>query len=522
MSEHRSILKSASVISGFTMVSRATGFIRDMLMAGLFGTGAEIQAFFVAFRIPNMLRDIMGEGAGNAAFVPVFCEVLQQRPRREFLDLVHRLFFLVTAVSLAAAALGIVFSPFIVRLVAPGFLGDPFKFSLSVALNRILFPYLLFVTLSAFLMSVANAMKSFAAPAATSVAFNLVMIAGLASLGWADGGRIQILALAVLLGGIVQVLIQLPSLARRGVTFSVRRPRGVLRDPVIRRIGRLMAPRIVGTSVYQLNVFIDTIVASLSAAVGDGGVAAVYFANRLVYLPFSLFGVSVSNAALPNLSAHAAARDEEAFRALTAFCLRVVFLGAAPFFVAFLVLSRPLVEAVFERGSFGAYSTGITATAVAFYGAGLLSYAGARILSSAFYALQDTRTPVKSAALGLTVNVILIAAFVFWQRWGIAGLALSSALGATANVAWLVHALRRRIRFSLGAALRGILTPVVAAAGAMGLAVHAFWYYGPALGVSLVKMLATTALGAAVYVGALRVARVHEIEDVIRWVLRKK
>ncbi len=522
MSEHRSILKSASVISGFTMLSRATGFIRDVILAGLFGTGLEAQAFFVAFKIPNMFRDIMGEGAGNAAFVPVFCEYLRKRPRQEFLDLVQKIFFLVTGLCIVIVAAGILFSPFIIRMVAPGFAGDAAKFHLSVTLNRILFPYLLLVAISAFLMSVANAMKSFAVPASTSVAFNLVLIAGLGWMGFVDRGQIHFLAVLVLLAGVAQIVVQLPSLSRRGVTFVVHRPRGLLSDPGVRRIGRLMAPRILGTSIYQLNIFVDTVVASLSAVVGDGAVAAIYYANHLIRLPISLFGVALSNAALPSLSAYAAEKDFEAFRSAMGFCLRIVFLGVAPVFVALLVLARPLVAAVFERGSFGASSTDITATAVTFYAVGLFAYVAVRLFSHAYYALHDTRTPVKTAAAGFAVNVTLIAVFVFWWRWGVAGLALSSSLGATVNAVWLGLTMRRRLGFSFGAAFGRILAPVCAAAGVTGLLAYGYWYYAPPLGPPLVKMLVTTFLGAGVYVGLLRVLRVHEIEDILRWVLKKK
>jgi len=522
MSEHRSILKSASVISGFTMLSRATGFIRDVILAGIFGTGLEAQAFFVAFKIPNMFRDIMGEGAGNAAFVPVFCEYLQGRPRKEFTELVRKVFFIVAGVCLVLVAAGVLASPLIIRLVAPGFVGDAAKFDLSVTLNRILFPYLFLVAVSAFLMSTANAMRSFAVPASTSVVFNLVLIAGLGAMAFVDRGRIHLLAVAVLLAGIAQIAIQLPSLGRRGVWFTGPVPRGILSDPGVRRIGRLMAPRILGTSIYQLNVFVDTVVASLSALVGDGVVAAIYYANHLIRLPISLFGVALSNAALPSLSAYATQRDYEAFRSATAFCLRIVFLGVAPVFVAFLLLARPLVAAVFERGSFGATSTDITATAVAFYALGLFAFAAVRLLSHACYALQDTRTPVKTAAAGLFVNVALIAVFVFWWRWGVAGLALSSSLGATVNAAWLVLVVRRRLDFSFGAVFERVLTPVCVAAGLTGAGAYGFWYGAPSLGGPLPKMLLTAFLGAGVYVALLRALRVREIEDVLRWVLKKK
>ncbi len=522
MSEHKSILKSASVIGGFTMLSRMTGFIRDMILAGIFGTGLEAQAFFVAFKIPNMFRDIMGEGAGNAAFVPVFCEYLQKRSREDFLNLVHKVFLLLAGLCLIIVGAGIVFSPFVIRVVAPGFASDAAKFHLSVTLNRILFPYLFLVAISAFLMSVANAMKSFAAPASTSVVFNLVLIAGLGVVGLLDQGKIHFLAVMVLLAGTAQIMVQLPSLSRRGVTIRPPWPRGLLKDPGVRRIGRLMGPRILGTSIYQMNIFVDTVVASLSAVVGDGVVAAIYYANNLIRLPLSLFGVALSNAALPSLSAYAAKKDFEAFRAAMAFCLRIVFLGVAPVFVAFLILARPLVAAVFERGSFGASSTDITATAVIFYAVGLFSYAAVRLFSHAFYALHDTRTPVKTAAAGLAVNVTLIAVFVFWWRWGVAGLALSSSLGATVNAAGLILSMRRRLDFSFGAAFKEILVPVSVAAALMGFIAYGFWYHAPALGAPLVKMLVTTFLGAVVYVGLLRALGVHEIKDVLRWVLKKK
>jgi len=325
-----------------------------------------------------------------------------------------------------------------------------------------------------------------------------------------------------LLAGIAQIMVQLPSLSRLGVTIAPQRPRALLKDPGVRRIGRLMGPRVLGTSIYQMNVFVDTVVASLSAVVGDGVVAAIYYANNLVRLPLSLFGVALSNAALPSLSAYAAEKDLEAFRAAVAFCLRIAFLGVAPVFVAFLVLARPLVAAVFERGSFGASSTDVTATAVAFYAVGLFSYAAVRLLSHAFYALHDTRTPVKAAATGLAVNVTLIGIFVFWWHWGVAGLALSSSLGATANAAGLVVSMRRRIGFSFGAAFATILVPVSVASGLTGLLAYGFWHYTPVLGAPLVKMLATTFLGAAVYVGLLRALGVHEIKDVLQWVLKKK
>ncbi len=523
MSEHKDIFKSASVISAFTILSRITGFIRDVLLANLFGTQAAAQAFFVAFKIPNAFRDIMGEGAGNAAFVPVFCECLQKKPRADFLKLVNSLLRVTFGISILLVLAGIVFSPGIVRLVAPGFSSDIAKFDLTVRLNRLLFPYLALITLSAFMMSVSNSLKSFAAPAFSSVVFNIVLILGIFSITYfAFPEPVYALCVAVLIAAVAQVLFQFPLLWKKGIDF---RKGGVYRDvfkePVIRRVGRLVAPRIVGTSIYQLNLFVDTIFASFAFWVGDGAIAAIYYANRIIQLPFSVFGVALSNAALPNMSADSANRDMDKFKTTLLFCLKAVFLGVIPLTVGILVFAQPLVQVIFQRGSFDAYSTSITAFAVFFYAFGLVSYVGVRFLSHAFYALQDTMTPVKVSALGLLMNIILNSLFVFVFKFQISGLAMASSISASVNFYLLYRALNKRISFNFGHDFSSMVVKSFASSAVVVLIISWIWQRWSYSDPTFLKMCVVFCLGAVLYAASLWVCRVREAKELLLW-LRKK
>lgn len=524
MSDRRSIFRSASVISLFTIVSRVTGFVRDMLLAGIFGTGPAAQAFFVAFKIPNMLRDIMGEGAGNAAFVPVFCDYLERRPRPDFHVLVQRVLGMLLISSGALVIAGMIASPWVIRLVAPGFLDDPEKYRMTIVLNRLLFPYLLLVTVAAYLMAVENALKSFAIPAATPVIYNLIMIAGILFATRSQESAVYIVSVVVLIAGLGQIGFQLPSLKRLGLRWmpGAWNP-SMFRDHGIRKIGQLMAPRILGTSVYQLNIFTDTIVGSLSAWVGDGAIAAIYFANRLVQLPFAVFGVALSNAALPHLSSYVARQEMKRFHETLLFCLKGVFLGALPVMFGFLVLSRPLVQAIYERGSFSSYSTDITARALFFYALGLIGYVGARFLSHGFYALHDTMTPVRAAAKTFGINVILIGVLVFVLRFGLAGLALSSAIAAQINFFWLYRSLKKRSGFGLRQDFIPFLLRVTMAAAGMGWLIGALaraeWLGRPG---TLVGMFALALAGAILYIVFLWLLRVRELGELWRWISRAK
>jgi putative peptidoglycan lipid II flippase len=523
MSEHRAIFKSATILSVFTVISRITGFVRDVLLANIFGTGAAAQAFFVAFKIPNMFRDVMGEGAGNAAFVPVFCEELAKRPRQDFNRLVNTLMMFLLLVSCCIVVLGIIFSPVVVRLMAPGFFADRLKFDLTVALNRLVFPYLILITLSAYLASVANALKSFAVPASSSTVFNIVLILALVLIGGhlfhaPPSGVAYLVSIAVLIAGAAQVAIQFPSLWKKGINFK---PEGFDKDffkgGPVRKIGRLIFPRIIGTSIYQMNVFVDTIFASLSFFVGDGAIAAIYYANRIIQFPFSVFGVSLSNAALPTMSASFANKDMEQFKATLSFSLKTVFICIIPLTAGILVFVAPLVRAIFERGHFDAHSSFITIQAVFFYAWGLLGYVGVRFFSHAFYALQDTTTPVKTSGAALCSNIVLNSLFVFVFKMGISGLALASSISALMNFGLLHHFMNRRIGFKFDETFNRVIVKSMIASlftvAFLSLVFHRVFAARP----SLVDMFLVLLCGGIVYAILLWFLKVEEVKKLLVW-----
>ncbi len=523
MSEHKAIFKSAGVLSIFTVISRITGFLRDVLIANLFGTAVAAQAFVVAFKIPNMLRDVLGEGAGNAAFVPVFCEHLARKPRADFLKLVNSLFLLLLAVSAVISLAGILLATPLVRVIAPGFFSDPEKFALTVNLTRLLFPYLVLITASAYMMSVSNAFKSFAVPASASVVFNLFLIAALFFIGKSSGFRaVYLLGFAVLLAGLMQSAVQIPSLIKLGVNFRnggfYQQP---LKNEAIRKVGRLIWPRIIGTSIYQLNVFVDTIFASLSFFVGDGAIAAVYYANRIVQFPFSVFGVAFSNAALPTMSAHSAQKDMEKFKTTLDFSFKTVFLCVIPLMSALLFFALPLVRAVFQRGEFGDYSSAITSQAVFFYSLGLIGFVGVRFFSLGFYALQDTVTPVKSSGIALMINIVLNSLFVFVFRFGIAGLALASAISASANFAVLYSRMNKKIGYVFSSELKSLVFKTLSASLVMGVVCRLLWHICFGSSFSFVSLGLIAVAGAFIYFLLLRWWNVSEIMELSSW-LRKK
>ena len=524
MSQHKAIFKSASIISAFTVVSRITGFIRDVLIANLFGTGMAAQAFFVAFKIPNAFRDVMGEGAGNAAFVPVFCEHLEKKPRVDFLKLVNSLLWVLLGVSSLLTLAGVICSPLIIHLVAPGFSADLEKFNLAVSLNRYLFPYLILITISAYLMSISNALKSFAVPASSSIVFNIVLIAGIYFImHTAMPNPVYALCLATLIAGVLQVLFQLPSLWKVGIDFKKG---GVyphlFKEPAIRQVGRLILPRLIGTSIYQLNLFVDTIFASLAFFVGDGAIAAIYYANRIIQFPFAIFGVALSNAALPTMSANSALAEMDKFKKTLLFCLKAVFIGIIPLMIGILALSYPLIQVIFQRGSFDAYSTLITAQAVFFFAFGLVSYVGVRFMSHAFYALQDTRTPVKTSGISLLLNIILNSLFVFVFRFRIAGLAMASSISATVNFYLLYRLMHQRIGFRFNADFRKLVFKSLSSSLAMGVLIFSVWHKWCAGHPTFLNLFLIVCLGAASYILFLWWGQTKELKELVQWLQKKR
>ena len=433
---NKSIAFSAGVIGTATLVSRILGFIRDIIIARLFGVYIYAQAFVIAFKIPNLFRDLVGEGATNAAIVPVFSEYLAKDKKEEFWQLANVLMNLLLVVLSVIAFLGVVFSPFLVRLIAPGFLADASKFAATVRLNRLIFPYILLIGLSAYSMGILNSLRHFSVPAFAPCLLNISII--VFALTWGEG--IKGLAAGVLVGGLLQLAIQVPVLYKKGFRFRFTNR---FNHPAVRQIARLMTPRLFSSAIYQLNNFVDSIFGSLALIVGEGGVAALYFAYRLIQFPLGIFSNSISQAILPSLSCQAIEQDDSKFKDTLLFGLRCVLFVMVPASLGFMTLSKQIISGLFEGGMFNPYSTYITSEALFFYSIGLFAYGSSRILQCGFFALKDTVTPTKVAAISLVLNILLNLIFMFPMK--LAGLALATSLSGIGGFIMLFFILNKKV-----------------------------------------------------------------------------
>lgn len=423
-----------------TFLSRVLGFVRDMIFASLMGTAAMADAFFVAFRIPNMLRDLVGEGATNSALVPTLSEYVEKKDPKQtnaFLSAVVAWALLILG---GLTILGIIFAPLVVKAIAPGFGADEVKLQTTINLTRIMFPYLIFIGLTAYSMGVLYTYGSFLAPAFSSCFLNVVMIATTLIAAQYMDSAVYILAGGVLLGGIAQLVYQWIPLRKLGVRLEVP---ATLHHEGALKMGKLLVPRVWGSAIYQSNVFVDTFCASLSFIVGTGGISAIYYANRVIQFPLGIFGVALASASLPTLSGYAARKDMEGLRSTVIFALKNILFLLLPSGVLAMVLAVPIVRVVFERGLFDPYSTAITADALKYYGIGLASFGAMKITVSAFHALQDTRTPVKIATVGLALNIVLNFLLIYPLKVG--GIALASSLSGTASFLLLLYLLHKKV-----------------------------------------------------------------------------
>jgi putative peptidoglycan lipid II flippase len=437
MSENQKIARAASTIGTGTLLSRILGFIRDMVIAHFFGAGMVADAFFVAFRIPNLWRRLVGEGSLTISFIPVYTEYLTQRTDEESREVTHIAFTIGGVVLLILTVLGILFSPILIRIIAPGFTEIPEKFQLTVRLNQIIFPYLFFMGLFALSMGILNSHRHFFAPAIAPIFLNISMILSIFLFYHAFQKPVMALALGVLAGGIIQFLFQIPFLMKKRVTFRFNFN---FRHPAIKRIGYLMIPGLIGTAVYQLNVFIDTIFASF---LPGGSVSYLYFADRLMEFPLGIFAIAVGMAALPSLSKLASKGEMEEFKETLSFTFRLVSFISIPAMVGLIALKTPIINLLFQRGLFDYSATIMTAKALLFYSVGLWAIAGARTLVPAFYSLQDTWTPLKIALICLGANVIFNWILIYPMKH--AGLALATSLSSTLNLILLFRKLNPKL-----------------------------------------------------------------------------
>ena len=434
-----SLLKSAATISSLTLLSRITGVIRDMLIARYFGSSAATDAFYVAFRLPNMLRRLFAEGAFQQAFVPMLSEVKANQSPEEVRTFIDRVFSVLACALLITSIIGVLAAPLLVWLIAGGLADNPASFDLATELTRWMFPYIFFMSLVAMSAGVLNTWKHFAVPAFTPVLLNLSFITFILFLTPHLERPIFALAVAVIVGGILQLGIQIPSLMKLGVLPRPTNPFKALKDFAVRKVLKLMVPALFGVGVAQLSLLINTNIAS---RLGTGSVTWLSFADRLMEFPTALLGVALASVLLPGLSAAYAKNDLTRYNALLDNGLRLVILFAVPAAVGMGLMADALVAFLYQGKNFQAYDVAQTSIAVVGYSFGLIGLIAIKILAPAFYARKDIRTPVKVAAVSLVC--VQLSNVVFVPFFAHAGLALSIGVGSCINALILFWILRRR------------------------------------------------------------------------------
>ena len=429
------LLKSLVTVSGMTMISRILGFVRDAVIARTFGAGLYTDAFFVAFRLPNLLRRVFAEGAFSQAFVPILAEYKTRRGPQDTKLLVDHVSALLALALFAVTVVGVLAAPAIIYVTAPGFANVPEKFDVTVALLRVTFPYILFISLASLAGAILNSYGRFAIPAFTPTLLNVAFIVFALWLAPYFDPPVMALAWAVFAGGLLQLAFQLPHLAKLGL---LPRPRLETRDPGVWRILKLMGPAIFGVSIGQISLLINTIFASFLVT---GSVSWLYYADRLMEFPTGVLGVALGTILLPSLSRSHAEESAEEYSRLLDWGLRLTLLLALPSALALAILAVPLIATLFHHGEFSAHDVRMSSQALIAYSVGLIGLILVKVLAPGFYARQNIKTPVKIGLVTLALTQLMNLAFIYPLRH--AGLALAIGLGACVNAALLYRTLRR-------------------------------------------------------------------------------
>ncbi|MGH8286223.1 MAG: murein biosynthesis integral membrane protein MurJ [Steroidobacteraceae bacterium] len=473
----RAIFRSTSVVGAMTLLSRVTGLAREMLFAQLFGAGALMDAFLVAYKIPNFLRRLFAEGAFSQAFVPVISEYKVKRSHEDVRELASGVAGTLGAILFVITVVGVLAAPVVIFLFAPGFTRTPGKYELAVEMLRFTFPYIFFISITAFFSGVLNSYGRFGVPAATQIVGNLVMIAAaILAATYSDHPGVA-LALGVFVSGVVQILFQLPSVAKLGLLSWPRWRPGL---EAVRRIGRLMVPGIIGSSMAQVSLLLDVLIASFLVT---GSIAWLYFADRLMEFPLGVFSIALATVILPGLSAHHAQQSAEHFNATLDWALRLVVLLASPAAVGLLALAGPLTATVYGYGEFTHRDVLMAMYALMAYSLGLLGFSFVKVLAPGYFARQDTRTPVRvgliSLGVNMTLNLLLVLPAFYWLGFEYPHilLATSTSISAAVNSALLLRGLRRSGVYRPSQGWSVLLVRVVAANAAM--AALLIWLAGP-------------------------------------------
>ncbi len=519
--------RAAGVVGVAVLCSRILGLAREQIFAALFGGGRVMDAFTIAFRIPNLLRDLFAEGALSTAFVTVFSRTAALEDQAAAWRLANKVATLLTITLSAITVLGILTAPWLVAALAPGF--DPAKAALTTTLTRVMYPFILLVSLAALVMGMLNARNVFGIPAMASSFFNLgSIVAGVALGYWLDPhfGQRAILGLAIgtLIGGALQLVVQLPAARRAGYVFHADYQ---WRDPGVRAILRLMGPSVIAASTTQVNVLVNSVFAS---ELGDGPTFWLTVAFRLMQLPLGIFGVALGTVALPLLARMAATGNIRTFRSELARGMRLAFLMTIPASIGLMVLAEPIISVLYQHGRFGAHETAESAGALRYYAIGLCGYAALKVLVNAFYAIDRRKTPMVVSFIAVALNLILNWTFIRELGWGHRGLAFSTACVATSNFLILYSLMRAHLGRLESRALLVLLSKVAVASTALlavswagGHFLLADWAVQPFWPKCVTLLAVIAAAGAAFFAAAyaLGIAEMHDISAAVRRRLRR-
>ena len=511
--QHR-VVRAVGVIGAATLASRALGFVRDMVVARAFGAGPVTDAFFVAFRIPNLLRRLLGEGALSTAIIPVFTESLERGGRAEFVRVVRAVTGAAAVALCVVSGLGMLLAPWIVRVMAPGWTADPELIGLAGRLTSLMFPYLLLVGLAAVAMGALNAQHRFFTAALGPALLNVAMIVSVLILAGRMSPPVLSLAVGVLVGGAGQLLVQLPELARLGVSL---RPSAEWSHPAIRIIAGRLWPAVFALAAVQVTVLVNTLLASL---LPRGTVSYLYYADRVMEFPLGVFGIALATAALPSMAGQAARGEHRGLADTMGFALRLSAFVAVPAALGLLALGHPIVRVLFQRGEFDARDALATAQALAGYAVGLPAFSATRIAAQTFFALGDTRTPVWAGLASVVANVALAVALM-WPLKHV-GLALASSLSAYVNLLLLCWFLRRRLgRLGGREMIRSLLRTCAASVALLiwCLAIESRLSDGWA---GAAWTLGALAAGAAIYTGVAAALRAPELGALLGMLGRRR
>lgn len=511
--ETQRLVKSAGIVSLATVVSRISGLVREQVFAVMFGAGLAMDAFVAAFRIPNLLRDLFAEGVLSSAFVPVFTEDLTRAGKPaawRTANIVINTLILATGIIVF---LGIIASPWLVKAIAPGFNKIAGKWELTTQLTRIMFPFLTFISLAAVAMGMLNSLHRFAVPAFASVMLNLGMIlAGFLICPFFSQPMLG-MAIGAVLGAIGQFAIQIPALRREGYRYQFILD---FRDPGLKKIFILMTPAILGLASTQINIFVNTQIASF---LPQGSVSYLSYSFRLISFPLGVFGIAIATVSLPAFSKLIASGDDQG--ALTSFysALRLIFFLSIPSTVFLCLAAKPIVSALYQYGRFSFQDTLNTASALLFYSLGLFAYAAVRVTISLFYALKDSKTPVKISVIAVVFNIV--TNLILMKPLGFRGLALAASLSGSLNFTLLLLALNKKMGQMDFKNLRTAFIRVLAASLAMGVVLGLFLaYYGLDLSTAtltqkVVQMVLLLAVSGAAYFGFAKLFKVPELGQIL-------